>query len=65
MGARADLCLVDGDVLADVGLLASSAAISLVIKDGLLVRVPHAGLLHLNTQLVRPRQQQEQQPPLP
>ncbi|KAF6264221.1 hypothetical protein COO60DRAFT_1698458 [Scenedesmus sp. NREL 46B-D3] len=61
-GAAADVILVDGDPLQDiVGCLAGSSSssgsggssnIALVIKDGLLAKVPHVGLLDINRQLV-------------
>ncbi|WIA11160.1 hypothetical protein OEZ85_011297 [Tetradesmus obliquus] len=66
-GAAADLILVDGDPLQDIACLAGSSSdgsssssssgggsnIPLVIKDGLLAKVPHVGLLDVNRQLVR------------
>ncbi len=39
-GALADLLLVDGDPLADVGLLADPRAIRMIMKGGVLHRAP-------------------------
>jgi hypothetical protein len=60
-GAAADLILVDGDPLQDIGCLAGSSSdgssnsggggsnIPLVIKDGLLAKVRHSStVLHVN-----------------
>lgn len=38
-GAAADLVLVEGDPLEDIGVLADSSNIKLVIKQGLLAKV--------------------------
>jgi hypothetical protein len=38
-GAAADLLLVEGDPLEDIGLLAASSNVLLVVKDGLLAKV--------------------------
>ena len=38
-GAAADLLLVEGDPLEDIGVLANSSNIKLVIKHGLLAKV--------------------------
>lgn len=54
LGAAADLLLVEGDPLEDIAVLTNPNNIRLVIKAGLLAKVPNTDLLDVNKQLFTP-----------